>query len=480
MPEDWNPTLLRDIEITTEQAQQDPTAVEGNPLFPEMENFVLLEEVPFRKKWDQFKANRIVDRVDENTMAIIEMEGSGGGGISDTHNVAVRIPQPGYYQPNQVIPFPPLGPGRGIHVQILGHTGAPIKTAVITFGGPLGVRVRHGSWIFGWVSSSGGSYGDVAYKYVIVGEVLGTSVIRVDELPNPEVTTPDEGALYLVNSTGFMYVWNPDTESFQNVGEVIPGTYVSQSEFRDEFDVVVVPEPGRFYYDNTSEIYYRWNGSVYIDIAYSEGGTTISLSHLTENSVPRYSPQTGRLEDSEIFSRAGKVGIGTMEPTEALEVNGRTKTKAVLLENEPGTPANNTITRTGNQLKFKDDSGNVHILNDEKLIIPISPFDEDIEVMDCQPITAVFPFQIVSMEISVGTAPSGADINVGIKKNATDVTPTTRAIIPNGQLTSIGSTPAVFTSSSFAVGDIFKPYIAQVGSTTPGKDLNLILTIRKL
>lgn len=175
-----------------------------------------------------------------------------------------------------------------------------------------------------------------------------------------------------------------------------------------------------------------------------------------------------------------ETGLEFHQPKSVDTPTGISVDGGVTLSDFGGAPVNGQLYRTGNVLKFKDGSGNVHILNDEKLIIPISPFDEDIEVMDCQPISFTFPFEIVDANIGVGTAPSGADINVGIKKNATDVTPSTRITIPNGSINSMGATPPVFTSTSFAVGDIFKPYIAQVGSTTPGKDLNLILTIRKL
>src|SRR5690606_14040341 len=82
-----------------------------------------------------------------------------------------------------------------------------------------------------------------------------------------------------------------------------------------------------------------------------------------ENNVPRYDPLTGNLENSAVFSRAGKVGVGMAEPTEKLEVvgnmkaTGKTITKAVELANETGTPLPNQITRNGNKPQYTDSAG---------------------------------------------------------------------------------------------------------------------------
>ena len=118
-------------------------------------------------------------------------------------------------------------------------------------------------------------------------------------------------------------------------------------------------------------------------------------------------------------------------------------------------------------------------LQEKTLIMPLSAFDTDIDTGDCQPFTPSFAFQILAAQISVGTAPVGSAIEVGLKKNGTDISPSVRAKIASGDKVS-SSPEIVLTADEFAVGDTLQPYIHTVGSTTAGKDLNLILTIKKL
>lgn len=225
-------------------------------------------------------------------------------------------------------------------------------------GGTSGIQISQDTWVIALVDSPGGSWFDHGNKYLITNNKAENPAI----LPYPTLDDfPDPGTInkiYLALDTGLMYYWDQGIEDYQILGNAVEGTYINPTTFEDTNGDPVVPSANQIYIDTTTNKVYRWDGVKFVLITGGEsGGSSIDLSHLTENNVPRYDPLTGNLENSAVFSRAGKVGIGMAEPTEALEVNGRTKANGVQLNNFTTTPLPNQITRNGDKLKYTNSSG---------------------------------------------------------------------------------------------------------------------------
>lgn len=135
-----------------------------------------------------------------------------------------------------------------------------------------------------------------------------------------------------------------------------------------------------------------------------------------------------------------------------------------------------TVDNNGSAQVMLPNGTMVDLMTTEKAIIPLSAAGEDIAVGDCQDITWDWDIEILSATITLGTAPVGSAAQVGIKKNGTDIT-TTKATVSSGNKVGSG---AVLSSMYFDRGDTIRPYIHQVGSTTAGKDLYLVLTFKMI
>lgn len=85
---------------------------------------------------------------------------------------------------------------------------------------------------------------------------------------------------------------------------------------------------------------------------------------------------------------------------------------------------------------------------------------------------------IVQVQISVGTAPTGANLIVDINKNGTTIftTQSARPTITAGQFVSPQATPAV---TAFASGDYLSLDVDQIGSTVAGSDLIANIQFRR-
>lgn len=84
---------------------------------------------------------------------------------------------------------------------------------------------------------------------------------------------------------------------------------------------------------------------------------------------------------------------------------------------------------------------------------------------------------IVSAQAAVGTDPTGASVIVDVLKNGTTIytTQANRPTIAAGTNESAAALPDV---TAVAAGDLLSVNIAQVGSTTPGADLTVVVLVR--
>jgi hypothetical protein len=85
---------------------------------------------------------------------------------------------------------------------------------------------------------------------------------------------------------------------------------------------------------------------------------------------------------------------------------------------------------------------------------------------------------IVSVEATVGTAPTGTSLIVDVHKNGTTIftTQSARPTIAASAFSSGAATPAVTT---MAAGDYFTVDIDQIGATVAGSDLIVIIRLRR-
>lgn len=88
-------------------------------------------------------------------------------------------------------------------------------------------------------------------------------------------------------------------------------------------------------------------------------------------------------------------------------------------------------------------------------------------------------FSIVSVAARVGTAPTGSNVVVDIKKNGTSifVSPADRpTIVAGANAATVGS----WGNTTLTSGDYLSVDITQVGSTTPGSNLVVPIRLRKI
>lgn len=88
-------------------------------------------------------------------------------------------------------------------------------------------------------------------------------------------------------------------------------------------------------------------------------------------------------------------------------------------------------------------------------------------------------YTILGVRLAVGTAPIGSNIIVDIKKNNVTIF-TTQANRPTIIAGATSGGPGVAPDvASLSAGDLLSVDIAQVGSTTPGSDLTVVLIVSK-
>lgn len=338
-----------------------------------------------------------------------------------------------------VIPYPAMIKGQTRVCRIYEPgTNTEVENGWAIIGGSNGVKIGNKAMLICMQDSDGGTHAEVGYKYAIVGNNISKqqliTVTNYGDLPDEPDAIKD--AIYLVTSTGNLYFWSPELSNFIQIGSIIEGTLVSETEFKDTNNVVVEPDGTHIYKDTTSGIYYKWNGVKYEVFNQTGGGANITDAVVILEDMY---PDLGITQD---WQRNQRV------------LNQAIQTKLTAIQEA-------ALVKT--------------------ITIPISAFNVDLEPdVDCQPIIFTRPYKILAAQISAFPGPTGAAITAGLKKNGTDISPTTRATIPNGGVSSLGQTPIALTADTFAAEDVLTPYIKDIGSTIKGQNLNFILTIKWL
>lgn len=163
---------------------------------------------------------------------------------------------------SQVYNFPPMEKGEAFIIKIIDSDYIPAPSGAVWLGGFSGIVAGDGTLVICLSNSVGGSFSDVGNQFVIINQGKNSEIIFVDVLPDENLART--GVIYVLNSNNAMYVWDSQLGDYVLIGDVIPGTLISSMIFEDENNNVVIPEANKLYFDTTSEIYYRWDGSAYV------------------------------------------------------------------------------------------------------------------------------------------------------------------------------------------------------------------------
>lgn len=242
---------------------------------------------------------------------------------------------------------------------------------IVYVGGYTGIQVGHQGLVVCLDTNDGGSYGEVGHKFLVMGGRHSPGVVRkpnLGEFPDPGKV----GVFYIATTTGLVYLWmegygDPPTDQYVAISSEIPGRLINSTTFHDLDDLPVVPQVGEIYRDVDTEIYYTWDGVKFSELGGGSGGSgTPNFAYLNDQQYVKYSEATGRLE-------SGKIS----ETPAGIDVNGSIKAQAVELENEPGTPLPNQITRNGKKAQYTNDVGvteNIQVGSNVFVYTPTSNF----------------------------------------------------------------------------------------------------------
>jgi len=175
--------------------------------------------------------------------------------------------------------FPAMIKGGAFVIRII-ENDMPSPDGMVWLGGYDGVSVGNDTLVICLSNSVGGSYSAVGHQFVIINQGKDSEVIFVDALPDEHLART--GVIYVLNSNNAMYVWDNQLGDYVLIGDVIPGTLNSSTEFIDGNNNVVVPEANKLYFDTTTEEYYRWDGVQYVPIV-SGGGSNLTLEQARQN-----------------------------------------------------------------------------------------------------------------------------------------------------------------------------------------------------
>lgn len=326
----------------------------------------------------------------------------------------------------QVYNFPSMAKGEAFIVKIIDENTIPAPSGAVWLGGYSGVLTGDGSMVICLTNSPGGTYNDVGHNFAIINQGKNSEIIFVDELPDEHLART--GVIYVLNSNNAMYIWDQQLGDYVLIGDVIPGTLISSTVFEDENNNAVVPEANKLYFDTTSEIYYRWNGSEYVLLNQSDS----ELVFYTEEMAAQ--------------GEEGKLYISTL---------------------------------TG-RAKFYNNGWKDLNVAEETMIIPLTAFEEDIEIGETQPITSVFDFKILSAEISCFPEPTGSSIRVDLCKNGSSIIDGNLLEIPENENNSTGLQDVSLIENVYNIGDRLNCFIEDIGTITPGQNLHLTLKIKKI
>lgn len=99
----------------------------------------------------------------------------------------------------------------------------------------------------------------------------------------------------------------------------------------------------------------NWTGSIQFYIVKSDtGSNNLQEISLSSNRVPYWTGST--LSDSPIYIGSGRVGIGAVSSSEALEISGNVKANALILPNNATSAVANRLRSDGSNLYFSNGS----------------------------------------------------------------------------------------------------------------------------
>lgn len=185
---------------------------------------------------------------------------------------------------SQVYYFPAMSKGEAFIIKIIDSDYIPAPSGAVWLGGYGGVLAGDGTLVICLTNSLGGSFSEVGHQFVVINQGKNSEILFVDELPDENLART--GVIYVLNSNNAMYVWDQQLGDYVLVGDVVPGTLISITEFIDENNNVVVPESNKIYFDIGTEIYYRWDGSGYVPL-------------ITLASEAKWGDITGDIQDQE-------------------------------------------------------------------------------------------------------------------------------------------------------------------------------------
>ncbi len=245
--------------------------------------------------------------------------------------------------------FPPMSKGEAFVIRIFEYDGSsqegiPSPNGVVWLGGYGGVGVGDGSMVICLVNNAGGTYNDVGHNFAIINQGKDSEVIFVDVLPDENLART--GVIYVLNSNNAMYVWDGQLGDYVLIGDVIPGTLISNTEFRDENNNVVIPEANKLYLDTTTEDYYRWDGSGYVFLNQPSDSDIIFY---TEESESAQDGEEGKLYISIL---TGKMKIWTSGAWMDLSFSLHTEDSEIAFTGD-GTLANPLKASIPNTVEFK-------------------------------------------------------------------------------------------------------------------------------
>lgn len=139
-----------------------------------------------------------------------------------------------------------------------------------------GLRVVNKSLLICLSDSPGGDFSEVGDNYYLIDGLHPPTVMPVLVLPN--VALANYNSMYLLPDNSLWYL-NQAGDGYESAGSVVKGQLLSPVTFKNSFGFIVSPVGGKLYYDTASDVYYKWNGSQYVSLAFS------GLSHIVDTAT---------------------------------------------------------------------------------------------------------------------------------------------------------------------------------------------------
>lgn len=178
-----------------------------------------------------------------------------------------------------VIPYPAMLKGQTRVCRIYEQgTNTEVENGWAIIGGNNGEKIGNKAMLICMQDSAGGTHAEVGFKYAIIGNNISKQqlITVADHAHLPDEPDAIKDAIYLTIDTGNLYFWSAELSNFIQIGSIIEGTLISETEFKDTNNVVVVPDGTHIYKDQGSGVYYKWNGVKYEVFNQTGGGGTIT------------------------------------------------------------------------------------------------------------------------------------------------------------------------------------------------------------